>query len=548
MERRKFLLNGFSLTAGALMVPGMLNGISPVEGNIAGGELPAVPKVLTERRLSRYSHRLPADDQNYKRSKSYIEDDPVPEYDWASDEAYEAFQDMKYGVRIHWGLYSIWNLSGESWPFLGNREPDIDFKKKQEYQQLYKTWNPAGFNAEEWMKTFHECGLKMFAFTTKHHEGFCMFDTKTRVKRRPHWTAPGGPKIEECDLAYSIMETPFKRDVVKELCDAAHRYGIKIDLYFSHSDWYDANFRPYGYHPLQIPSSELWCKAKADDEPLTEYQRTIERQKDYLTIVPDPTPEEEEAMIQRHRAQLKELLTNYGPIDMMCLDIWLGPRVWPQLRQTLLELRKIQPNVMFRARGIGNYGDYYTPERFVPEGKENSDTPWFVIYPLGASFSYDPKPERHKGASWILRNLIDSAAKGGNFMVGIGPDENGVFAPTALQQLREVGKWLEYNGESIYATRAREGEMWHEGDNVRFTRSKDHKEIYAHCFEWPGENLVLKTVQPRDNTRISLLGKKKVPLQWKYDQGSGLAISVPANLLRQIPDEERLAFAFSIEL
>jgi alpha-L-fucosidase len=233
MERRKFLLNGFGITAGALVIPRLLKGMNPTADGFTDSDIPAIPQVLIDRRISRYSHRLPVDDQNYKRSKNYIEDDPVPEYNWASDEAYEAFQDMKYGVRIHWGLYSIWNLSGESWPFLGNRNPDIDFEKKQEYQQLYKTWNPVGFNAEEWMKTFSDCGLKMFAFTTKHHEGFCMFDTKTRVKRRPNWTAPGGPKIEECDLAYSIMETPFKRDVVKELCDAAHKYGIKIDLYYS---------------------------------------------------------------------------------------------------------------------------------------------------------------------------------------------------------------------------------------------------------------------------------------------------------------------------
>jgi alpha-L-fucosidase len=150
------------------------------------------------------------------------------------------------------------------------------------------------------------------------------------------------------------------------LCDAAHKRDIKIDLYFSHSDWYDADFRPYGYHPLQIPSSEQWCKSQAPGEVETEYQRTKGRQKAYLTIVPDPSHEEEQRMIRRHREQLKELLTNYGKIDMICLDIWLGPRVWPQLRETLIELRKLQPDVMFRARGIGNYGDYYTPERFIP--------------------------------------------------------------------------------------------------------------------------------------------------------------------------------------
>jgi alpha-L-fucosidase len=353
--------------------------------------------------------------------------------------------------------------------------------------------------------------------------------------------------MEDCDTTYSIMDTPFKRDVVKELCDAAHKHGIKIDLYFSHSDWYDADFRPYGYHPLQIPSSEEWCKSKADDEHDSEFERTKQRQKKYLTIVPDPTPGEEQRMISRHRAQLKELLTNYGTIDMICLDIWLGPCVWPQLRETLMELRKIQPNVMFRARGIGNYGDYYTPEGFVPGDKENSDTPWFVIYPLAGSFSYDPKPESYKGAGWIVKNLIDSASKGGNFMVGIGPDEHGAFAPTAIEQLQQVGRWLKTNGKGIYATRAREGGLWKEGDNVRFTRSKDHKTIFAHCFEWPGNELILKTVMPGKGTRIVLLGKEQSPLKWKYSETQGLIISVPERLKNQLQEDEKLAFTFSIE-
>jgi alpha-L-fucosidase len=297
---------------------------------------------------------------------------------------------------------------------------------------------------------------------------------------------------------------------------------------------------------LQIPSSEEWCKSKSDDEQETEFQRTIGRQKAYLTIVPDPTPEEEQQMIIRHRDQLKELLTNYGKVDMICLDIWLGPRVWPQLRQTLLELRKIQPNVMFRARGIGNYGDYYTPEGFVPGSKENSDAPWFVIYPLGSSFSYDKNPKNYKGSEWVIQNLIDSASKGGNFMVGIGPDEMGRFSPEALQQLKQVGKWLKNNGEGIYATRAREGELWHEGENVRFTRSKDNKTIYAHCLQWPGEKLVLKTVEPKKDSEIILLGNKK-SLKWTYSKISGLEISVPADIKKQLNEEEQLAFTFKIQ-
>ena len=173
--------------------------------------------------------------------RPYVEREPVAGYHNAPASAVESFLDMKFGARIHWGIYSIWHRGAESWPFL-----EMSFADRQKYNQLYKTWNPAGFDASTWISIFKESGMKMFAFTTKHHEGFSMFDTRTRVRNRVNWAAPAGPKIEDCDLAYSIMETPFKRDVVKELTDEAHRQGLKVDLYFSHPDWYDADFRPYG--------------------------------------------------------------------------------------------------------------------------------------------------------------------------------------------------------------------------------------------------------------------------------------------------------------
>src|SRR5215469_10300564 len=264
----------------------------------------------------------------------YIERQPIADYHSAPASSYEAFRDMKFGIRIHWGIYSIWHRGAESWPFL-----EMSLEDRQRYNGLYKTWNPAGFDAEAWMNIFHDSGMKMFAFTTKHHEGFSMFDTRTRVKNWSNWTASGGPRIESCDLAYWIMETPFRRDIVKELCAAAHQKDIKIDLYFSHPDWYDADFRPYVVHPLQVPSSATYLTARDLDRT----QRTYGGNP---VIVPDPTEAETARMMARHRAQLIELLTNYGTIDMLCLDTWLGPRVWPELRKTILKLRELQPQVM----------------------------------------------------------------------------------------------------------------------------------------------------------------------------------------------------------
>lgn len=490
----------------------------------------AASAALQRAAAQRINHYLPKTDTHYRQVESYIEEVPVPEYHWASESAYEAFRDIKYGVRLHWGLYSIKGEPNESWPFL-----KLSIPERQRYQELYRTWNPTGFNADEWMDLFAAGGMKMFAFTSKHHDGFSMFDTRARVRQRTNWAAPGGPRMEPCDLAYSIAEGPFKRDVVKELCAAARKRNIKIDLYFSHPDWYDADFRPYIYHPLQVPSSNVLTR---------DFETAKKRLGDLMVTVPDPTPEEVDRMVARHRTQLSELLTRYGKIDMLCLDMWFGPKIWPRIRETVLHLRSLQPDVMLRARGIGNYGDYYTPEGFVPGRKGNTDTPWFVIYPLGTSFSYEPIAENYKGSAWIVRSLVDAVAKGGNFMVGIGPDGNGRFHPTAVSQLKEVGAWLKVNGTGIYSTRAREGDLWSEGNDVRFTRTKDQRTIYAFALKWPGEKLVLKSVKPAQGSLIRLLGAAE-PLPWSQGP-DGVEVRIPGGLQDESRRPCRFAWTFEI--
>jgi len=414
----------------------------------------------------------------------------------------------------------------------------MSFEDRQKYNELYKAWNPAGFDADSWMDTFKDSGMKMFAFTTKHHEGFSMFDTQTRVKSRANWTAEGGPKMESCDLAYSIMETPFRRDIVKELCDAAHRRDMKIDLYFSHPDWYDADFRPYVVHPLQVPSSAKLLTPRDLDRTRRTYRANP-------VIVPDPTEAEVTRMMERHREQLVELLTNYGRIDMICLDMWLGARVWPSLRKTVLKLRELQPHVMLRDRGIGNYGDYYTPERVVPGSKEASDKPWFCINPLGTDFSYEPEASNYKGTEWIVQNLVDTVAKGGGLMIGVGPSSHGEFHPEAVRQMKETGAWLKVNGEAIYATRPRDGTGWSEGDTVRYTRSKDWRFAFAILTKWPGAQVTLKSVRPKPNSEVTLLGSNTA-LPWKFDSDQGTTITFPENL--QQASNRPCEYAWSLKI
>src|SRR5580698_7474274 len=211
MKRRDFLLSGSALTAATLLKTNIPFTHHPPENTPP------------------YSHRPPPSDAHYQETCGYVEDTPVPEYTWAPDSAYEDFKDIKFGIRLHWGIYSILRMQGESWQYLKMSLPE-----RQVYQELYQSWYPAGFDATEWVNFFADSGARMFAFTSKHHDGFSMFDTKTKVKKRANWLGASGPTIEDCDLSYSIMETPFKRDVVRELCDAAHKKNMKIDLYISH--------------------------------------------------------------------------------------------------------------------------------------------------------------------------------------------------------------------------------------------------------------------------------------------------------------------------
>ena len=169
--------------------------------------------------------------------------------------------------------------------------------------------------------------------------------------------------------------------------------------------------------------------------------------------------------------------------------------------------------------------------------------PVMVINPLGNSFSYDRVASDYKGAPWIIRNLVDAVAKGGNFMVGIGPDGNGRFHPTAVRQLLQTGAWLRVNGSGIYGTRARG--VWKEGDHVRFTVSKDRRYTYAYVLAWPGSRLVLRSVRPRAGSKIFLLGYGP-PLRWTYSPGQ-LVVFLPYVLQSAAARPCGVAWGFRME-
>jgi len=445
-------------------------------------------------------------------SKTEVE----PDYAHPSPEAMERWYDLKYGFRIHWGLYAIKPVGPESWPLTKNGMEFMEW-----YHQQCKTWNPAGFNADDWIAFMRRGGMKFFVFTTKHHEGFCMFDTRTRVRKRFVYSGPNAGSIEDCDLAYGIMDTPFKRDVVKELVDAARKGGIVPGLYFSHPDWYDADFRIDQWNPMKRFMKNIQYTREND-------------------------PEAWDRMVKRHREQIREILTNYGPISEASLDMSMPDSFWPDMVETIKMARRLQPDCLFRNRGIGPYGDYHTPEGWIPDSPKSreSSTPWQVIYPLARWFSYDPEDKAYKPGSWIVYNVVDITAKGGLFMVGFGPDGDGKFHPKAVEAVEYAGDWLEVNGEAIYGTRP--WTYWKEGDDVRFTRTKDNRFVYAISLKWPGDALTLRSLRAKEGSAVTLLGFKE-PLKWRNDGERGLVIEIPKELQDEAKRPCKQAYAFKIE-
>lgn len=476
-------------------------------GYAAGGDAPAAPQLDSS--VNHLSNK-PCDAKSEKalqeKYPSYRKVDP--DYRHAGPEALDRWMDWKWGLRIHWGLYCMVDDGHESWVITRHLK-DKEWQKK--YYTMYQDFNPTGFDADEWMKIIERAGMKYFSFTSKHHEGFCLWPTKTT--QRGFRRNPDGGYTEVVNN-FSIMDTPFKRDIIGELVKAGRAHGLGVSLYYSHIDWHDWDF---GWD-----HSNYWYDPK-------------------FTKKSDPA--RWAAFIQKERDQIAELLTEYGPIDTLCLDIQWPNEAREDADGVAKLARRLQPNILLRNRGIEDYGDYETPERVIPEDPRKVNRPWQVIYPCGDGFSYK-KNDHYKPREWVLASLIDIVAKGGNFQVGFGPDPNGRWPQEMIDRVAYVGDWLKVNGECIYATRP--WNRWHEGKDIRFTRSKDGKYVYAISLKWPGSRLTLGSIKPREGSKIVMLGVKQ-PMAWRMDEKDGLVIDIPESLQDEAGRPCKQAYAFRIE-
>jgi alpha-L-fucosidase len=323
---------------------------------------------------------------------------PVP--DPAKEKRLEWFREAKYGLFIHWGLYAIpageWNgkrsLGLGEWVMFRSTVPVA------EYEKLAARFNPVKFNADEWVKLAKDAGMKYIVITSKHHDGFALF--KSAASR------------------YNIVDaTPFKRDALKELADACARGGIRLGFYYSQSqDWHE----PHG-------AGNTWDFGADEKKDYDQYLRG------------------------KAEPQVRELLTNYGPVALIWFDT---PRMMTGDRAQRFEtiVRTLQPNTLIDGR-LGKEGDYVsTGDNVIPPNVQGEA--WEVPATINHTWGYRTDDTDWKSAGQITFKLIDIVSKGGNYLLNVGPTAEGVIPQVSQDILRTVGRWLQVNGEAVYGAGA----------------------------------------------------------------------------------------------
>ncbi|MCX6249129.1 MAG: alpha-L-fucosidase [Bacteroidetes bacterium] len=420
----------------------------------------------------------------------------------------EQWRDLKFGLLMHWGTYSQWGIV-ESWSLCSEDEPwckrnmknYVDYCRK--YEKLKGTFNPVKFDPAKWASAAKYAGMKYVVFTTKHHDGFCMFDTKETDYKI---TSPACP-----------FSTNKKANVVKEIFGAFREKGFWTGAYFSKADWH---------------CNDYWAEEWATPNRNVNYdiKKYPERWKKFMDFTYN---------------QIKELMSGYGKMDILWLD---GGWVCPQNNQDInmpkiaKMARTYQPELLIVDRTVtGKYENYRTPEQEIPD--KPLDYPWETCMTMATSWSYVPG-DTYKPTNKIIHLLVDIIAKGGNFLLNIGPSPEGEYADTAYARLKEIGDWMKINGEAVYKSRP---VAPYKAGKVCFTSLADGT-IYALYLVEANEKTISPIIEingiiPSKGGSVHLLGYSG-NLSWKKTD-LGLRVFIPATVQKKPPC--RYAWVFRIK-
>jgi alpha-L-fucosidase len=368
------------------------------------------------------------------------------------------FDKARFGMFIHWGPASQhgWELS---WPLVGGvgAIPQSQNVSVDEYHAAAKHFNPVKFDARALARTAKWAGMQYGVLTSKHHDGFAMFHTH--------------------ESAHSIEHTPFKRDIVREYTDAFRAEGLKVGLYFSLIDW---------HHP--------------------DYPAFVETDKPYrFGQWRRSTPEQWNRFIEFMFAQMRELLTNYGKIDLLWFDGgWeRTPEEW-KAREFVEMIHQLQPDVIINDR-IPGYGDYKTPEQAVPA--QPPEGLWETCLTINNSWGYNPSDQDLKSARSLVHTLCEVAGKGGNLLLNVSPMGDGTLPPEQVERLNTVGEWMARNAESIVGTEPGLEPWQFYGPSTR-----RGNRIYLHAVMKPYESVSVRGVRVRSVSEVRPLASR-IPLK-----------------------------------
>ena len=321
----------------------------------------------------------------------------------------EWFRQARFGMFIHWGLYAI--------PARGEWVRSRERISIEDYQPFFDEFNPTSYNPREWAKAAKEAGMKYAVMTAKHHDGFCLFDSKL--------------------TDYKSTNTPAKRDLLREYIEAFRDEGLKVGLYYSLLDWHHPDYPAFGdsHHPMR------------NNEAFKDKQQDFGRYVEYL------------------HGQVKELLTGYGKLDIMWFDFSYGEMSGEKWGATeLIDLIKsLQPHIIIDNRLGGNLrsvspevysGDFASPEQIIPpQGivNEKGDTvPWEACITMNDHWGYCALDYNFKSPKLLIRTLIECVSKNGNLLLNVGPDAKGNIPKQSLDILKAIGEWMNKNGDSVY--------------------------------------------------------------------------------------------------